>query len=482
MFEPDTSRSFLCTLFPTAAELADCNGWLDSVQATLARLVASGYLRNAVFQLERCPGNALADDEAHADALHADGLAFGRDVPPPAHAPAAAVPAARRQPSLAGDGADDPAAEALAASLAADDGDGDGAHPAAAPQAQGGGRLHIQFCCTVSRPVRYTGLKTQLNMPRLWVSPVRNNFARVWAYCTKQETRVDGPWAFGPPPAGVEDERSRVMARVARAGERKRTADELRFDELTAPLNPNIFTEESRPISIAQREPFFFTKYEKAILRAYSLRSLPNCRTHPRPLEKEVVLLYGPSACGKTDYYYTELYEHGHQNSSFVRGTIKGDFWAEGYLGHLSFCFDDFTCADKEGVCVPGAPLDDCLKLMDVNPLSVNIKGASCLFTPRYLYVTCNHHPAEWFRYDASQWVAMRRRFTKVVYWDPNTPRDERGWMVPTVFERPIECAIDSPEMEAFLNHPFWTGPGYWEKVEKEGWRYLLSRERYSFC
>lgn len=95
---------------------------------------------------------------------------------------------------------------------------------------------------------------------------------------------------------------------------------------------------------------------------------------------------------------------------------------------------------------------------------------------------TTNFHPAEWYRCAGPQWTALCRRFTKVVYFNPDTPRDDRGRMVATVFERPLDCALESPEMQAFLSHPFWSGPGYWDEDEKKGWRYLVNRDRYTFC
>ena len=143
MSQSGVSRTFLCTLFPTDAELADVDGWVDSVKAVVSRLIDRGDLANCAFQLERCSGKHVRNDERHAESLLARGLAHGRDVPA---APVASV----SSDSDLDDGDDLSDSDGDSSSQSADDGDefpSSSAAPVSPAPSAGAGRLHLQFCC-----------------------------------------------------------------------------------------------------------------------------------------------------------------------------------------------------------------------------------------------------------------------------------------------------------------------------------------------
>lgn len=64
------------------------------------------------------------------------------------------------------------------------------------------GKLHYQGFGMLQTPKRVTAIKKLLCCESAHIEKTKGTPQQAWDYCTKEDTRVDGPWEFGPRPAG----------------------------------------------------------------------------------------------------------------------------------------------------------------------------------------------------------------------------------------------------------------------------------------
>lgn len=96
-----------------------------------------------------------------------------------------------------------------------------------------------------------------------------------------------------------------------------------------------------------------------------------------------VVLLHGPSGSGKSSFVFTNFADSGLW--------ISGDpvlKWFDGYAGEPTVLIDDFS-----GEC----PFRFLLRLLDIYPLRVPIKGGFANWIPRTIFITSNLAVSEWY-------------------------------------------------------------------------------------
>lgn len=130
------------------------------------------------------------------------------------------------------------------------------------------GREHLQFC------VRFTKNVTFQTVKRLCGDGAHIELVRkprdAWAYCQKEETRVDGPWVTGTPDLRSRKEERTLLRVSALAGKT--------FAEVCDELDCSIY-------QVAQ------------VKRAYDLLTEP----YTGPFET-IEYVYGPSGAGKSHY------------------------------------------------------------------------------------------------------------------------------------------------------------------------------------
>jgi hypothetical protein len=179
---------------------------------------------------------------------------------------------------------------------------------------------------------------------------------QAWLYCTKEETRVAGPWIYGEPRAEENANKSEGFVKLCRTG----ADDDKLYDEYPSMMTTHRHTPEH-------------------------IRSLhPPERTNPL----EVYLFYGPPGTGKTDFAYeqasllkTEPYEV----------PLGKDFWlTPSAYGKKFVIIDEFKS---------NLSLKDLLKLLDKRPIQVPVKGSFVWWCPEFIIITTNKNPWEWYTY-----------------------------------------------------------------------------------
>lgn len=134
-------------------------------------------------------------------------------------------------------------------------------------------------------------------------------------------------------------------------------------------------------IEVAAEFPTSFVLHERGLRALGTLM-----RSADTPVRKELkcVLLYGKSGAGKTRACFEAL------DSIYVLDKIQeGGIWFDGYDSHRVLIIDDFY---------GWMPYATLLRLLDVYPIRLPIKGGFAHADYEYVVLTSNYHPAEWYR------------------------------------------------------------------------------------
>lgn len=118
----------------------------------------------------------------------------------------------------------------------------------------------------------------------------------------------------------------------------------------------------------------------------------------------EVHVRYGRPGVGKTRYVYDK---HGVDNTYVVSmGDGSGkSLWFDGYDGQPVMLLDDFNGE---------IPFKFFLRLIDIYPIQLQIKGSSVWRACKYIYITSNKHPDHWYKGTEDDYNALMRRFTSI--------------------------------------------------------------------
>jgi len=216
-------------------------------------------------------------------------------------------------------------------------------------------------------------------MARAHWEPRRGTHQEARAYCSKEETRVAGPFIFGDDATLAVDQRGQRndLIRVKRA-----------LDEGKSELQ------------IAESDDTFaaWAKYFKAIERYKRLKSV-RARNWPT----FTTVLWGPPGTGKTRY----VNDHA-PGAYWVKKPIGGAAFFDGYDGQEDVVIDEFY---------GWLPFDLLCRMCDRYPLMVDTKGGMCNFYPKRIWITSNASPNDWYKFGLG---AMARRLTeplgRVVY------------------------------------------------------------------
>ncbi len=185
-------------------------------------------------------------------------------------------------------------------------------------------------------------------------------------YCLKDRTKVAGPWELGTYEAATS----------------KRT-DLIQFRDaiLTGSSEDSLWAD--YPTQMARYPRMFKTLFTYGTSSAVPL-IIPRRSSAPT-----VTILIGPTRCGKTRFVYDT-----HGAGQLYVCPITDGFWMDGYAGQEAVLFDEFT---------GNMPLRRFLSLLDRYPQRVATKGAFVLYNPKYIYVTSNLAPLEWY-----EWILRR--------------------------------------------------------------------------
>jgi len=197
------------------------------------------------------------------------------------------------------------------------------------------------------------------------------------AYCTKEDTRIEVPIELGIfPQKGRRSDLSGVSAKIASG---------------------------STAIQIFNEYPEAFIRYRTGILGAISMLSQNLPRSPP-----VIIVLYGPSGTGKT--------RSVQDFSSDLYWKPDGEWW-DGYKCQECIVLDEFHGQ---------YPFHLLLRLFDRYPFSVPIKGGFVSIQSKFILVTSNLRPRQWYKREIDMGPLQRRlaEFGTVYYCTLDGDRD----------------------------------------------------------
>lgn len=282
------------------------------------------------------------------------------------------------------------------------------------------GRRHLQGVVCTRKTARRAAVQRALGVLNAHIEPAKDLEAAI-TYCSKAETRVEGPFSAGERPV---------------QGQRTDMAD------IRASLDT---TGHVRDVS--DRHFGSFVRYHRGF-QAY-------LRTHPPPGRGHapvVVVLWGPPRTGKTSAALDWLNASGLRWVSVRRG-VHG-WWFDAAYGCDALLFDEF-----EG----DLSLPFLKELLDDKdrPLWADGKDGGGWLNPRYIFFTSNVDPREWYTKfslpDPTAWAALSARIHTCLYFadpvagaGPGPRNPTHGWGdAPALPQRVEDAARPDPQAAA---------------------------------
>lgn len=213
----------------------------------------------------------------------------------------------------------------------------------------------------------------------LWCRAARGNPAQNRVYCTKADTRVDGPWEHGSVPTGqgartdIADVRDQVKAGA--------TLQQLHD------AHPDVMAK--YPVYAASVRQAFFV---------------------PARIPTKVILLVGEPRLGKTTYAEDECRRRFGEYGWWIN-PVGDKLEFDGLEAqHQGVVLDEFSGRySKTG-------LSQLLRLLDGRSLCVRRLYGYAIWNPRVVFITTNYMPQAWYDWSTRlpSWKALRDRFSEV--------------------------------------------------------------------
>jgi len=234
------------------------------------------------------------------------------------------------------------------------------------------------------------------------------------AYCQKNDTRIEGPFELGiwnPP-----HEKQRVWKMLA--------------DDIKA----------------GHHDYYLFDKYPMQVMTHFKgIAHARNVVLPPRDFKTKTILIFGLPGCGKSRYV--------HQSFPQAYWKSPDSSWFDGYGGQPHIIFDDFY---------GWIPLGTFLRLSDRYPLLVQTKGGHAAIQAKFLLITSNSLPTDWYAsaIKKTPWLgrALTRRFDGLIV--ANTgPSDSWSYYYGAEAQRKLEnpdalrreVGLDGLELDAIF-------------------------------
>lgn len=230
-------------------------------------------------------------------------------------------------------------------------------------------------------------LTTLRNKKQMHYEPRMGSQSQAREYCMKEDTRQDGPWEVGTFVPSSQGQRNDIITfrNAIQNGKRKR--------ELI----------EEQPKMMAR-----FPKFYSLVVSSVAPPSRPDL---------SVRLNYGEAGTGKTRY----AFDNFPLERLYTVPLSNGTMWFDGYDDQNVVLLDDFAGAASKFT------LANTLRILDIYPLQVPIKGGYVWFNPTQIIITSNLHPRQWFNWHGreNQYAALCRRIHGVFHYlnSPHGPR-----------------------------------------------------------
>ncbi|QIK03928.1 replication-associated protein [Northern red-backed vole stool-associated circular virus 11] len=236
-------------------------------------------------------------------------------------------------------------------------------------QVEQGSHIHFQFYIQMEKRHILTWLKSHVDAHAHWET-ARGSPSQNRDYCTKEDTRVSGPWEVGQP-----------------TGQGRRTD----LESAAQMIDDGATMKE-----VAQFFPAMYVRYHRG-LKAYD--SIIHSG-EPRDLideGPEVWVFWGDTGTGKSYRAYTTWPDAYRKTTS--------DKWWDGYKGQETVIFDDFKGSSMR--------LHDFQLVIDRYPHDVEVKGGFVPLSAKRYVFTSNKHPSEWYSETADPHGSVMRRINE---------------------------------------------------------------------
>lgn len=193
------------------------------------------------------------------------------------------------------------------------------------------------------------------------------------AYCSKEDTRIDGPWIYGD-------------MKLGKPGNQGKRTDLEDACDVIINSGRNIA---KGLTNVAVEQPVVFVKYHKGLTALATRINMGDRVEKPR-----VEWIWGATGCGKT------LYATRKSETFYIK---DGTMWWDGYEQQETIVIDDF---DGKW------PFRDLLRILDRYPYAGQFKGGYVKINSPNIIITCDRRPEDLYEgllSDAELAQLMRR-------------------------------------------------------------------------
>jgi hypothetical protein len=263
------------------------------------------------------------------------------------------------------------------------------------------GRHHWQGYAEFDRAVNWTTLHQQDGLEDAHFEKRFGTQAQAIAYCSKEDSRIEGPWFFGT----KKEQGQRV------------DLENMRRD-----------IDDGHSLKRVSKDHFpVWIKYPAAVKTYQALQAADRTEV------PSVLVILGTTGCGKSRLARS-LFPNAYWKPNF-------DYW-ENYQYEEVVVLDEFYGHKMQ--------YTDLLQLLDSTPLLVNVKGASAKMVSTTIVFTSNQHPRYWYSaetlqkhcgggYDESPLKRRLDEFAAIRYL---TPVPDRPVLVRTEFDPTIKVTL----------------------------------------
>jgi len=265
------------------------------------------------------------------------------------------------------------------------------------------GTEHYQGYCELKKQMRLPAIKTLLGSNTIHIERRRGTAKQASDYCKKADTRKAQTefTEFGEMKTTNQGARADLEgfkdAVMAQGPDRKRKRD-LLDDHLS---------------TLAHHPKFY---------NMLTLMNRPKSHDHV-----EVILHIGEPNLGKTRWVMDAYKE---SDDFYVAPLSNNTLWFDEYDLHETVLLDDFSGSASH------MPLVTLLRLIDRYPVMVPTKGGHTWWKPKTIFLTTNILPKDWYTWSSEkggdrgiQYLALARRFTKVVLFYPKLHSEDPGFV-----------------------------------------------------
>lgn len=240
-------------------------------------------------------------------------------------------------------------------------------------------RRHLQMYVECKSQITKKQLKTILGVDKdFHFEARRGNQKQAIEYCTKDETRVLGPFHHGTPKQSAQGKRPYLEEVV---------------DTIVGGATMD---------QVIEAHPRAYIQFNRGI------HALLGAKKENRRFKTQVTWIHGLTSTGKSEMAWEKIYGDVYD----IAYSKPNNKWWDGYNNQKLVIIDDYKRCE-------GLLFRDLLKLLDKYPHKVEYKGGTVSFTPTAVIITSEQSPEEIF-YDEPQIEQLLRRIETIIHAQKN--------------------------------------------------------------